>query len=532
MKPADLSNDSIGLGGKKGKEDKQEARDTGPALQANTAPESSNVDREITSSTSAKIRGKQRPGKLDIAAAKDALKNDIDSAGLPSDFKKAMSEVSGALPFSQPTTPASASSILRQSLPRTLRPSRNVAQPASPSKFSSPATSKQASRRPSMTSIHRPGSAAEERLSDNASFTSTSMSRANSPPPTKVGSAPVRAITKSQQRKDRQARARLAEGAAKVEEPAATIEEVQAPIVGRKKKAKKEKHHGTAESTPTITRPGSPMPKEEAMDETSGIPAAPATPVKDNRKSNAKAPTELKEPDTPSSPATPATGDQQRDALTAASIFVHLQRAGDISTSVADLFKSVPGINHRVESLKPVSANNSDWDVSDDQMRQLDHGEAVRIQQGPNDYVVVLPDRQTLPGLTADQASRYLDLRKRVLADGGSYPQQASPASPAINAALAIASAKRVTKSKRLTNPFASPAATAGAGGPAAANMQKYAAAGTGTVDEVNQKKTPVKTVMEAEQAMGLTRRETEALEKKLNTLLKKNRRLLLGSAH
>ena len=531
-KPADLSNDSIELGGKKGKEDKEEARDTGPALQANTAPESSNVGRDITSSTSTKITGKQRPGKLDIAAAKDVSKNDIDSVGLPSDLKKAMSEVSGALSFLQPTTPASASSVLRQSLPRTLRLSRNENQPASPGNLPSVATSKQASRRPSMTSIHRPGSAAEERVSDNASFTSTSMSRANSPPPTKVGSAPVRAITKSQQRKDRQARARLAEGAAKVEEPAATIEEIQAPIVGRKKKAKKEKLHGTAESTPTITRPGSPVSKEEAMDETSGIPAAPATPVKDNRKGNAKAPTEIKEPDTPSSPATPATGDQQRDALTAASIFAHLQRAGDLSAPVADLFKSVPGINHRVESLKPISANNSDIDVPDDQMRQLEHGEAIRIEQGPNDYVVILPDRQTLPGLTADQASHYLDLRKRVLADGGIPPQQAIPASPAINAALAIASAKRVSKSKRLTNPFASPTATAGAGGPAAANMQKYAAAGTGTVDEGKQNKTPVKTVTEAEQAMGLSRRETEALEKKLNTLLKKNRRLLLGSSH
>ena len=530
MKPADSSNQSTWQVGTKGKADKKETRDRIPVSQANTAPESSDLERDVASSTQSKTTDKkQRPGKLDIAAAKDASKKDIESVSASNEVRKATSEASGASAFSQPPTPASASFALRQSLPRTLRLSRNDTQPASPSNLPSGATSKQASRRPSMTSMHRPGSAAEERISDNASFTSTSMSRANSPPPNKVGSAPVRAITKSQQRKDRQARARLAEGIAKAEEPATKIEEVQAPIMGRKKKAKKEKAQGTAESTPTATRPSSPMPREEGMEEKPEVQTAPAT-VKENKKGNAKAPIEVKEPDTPSSPATPAIGDQQRAAFTVASIFAHLQRAGDISASAAELFKGVAGINHRVDGLEPIFASKNDSMVSDDQMRQLEHGEAIRIEEGPNDYVVILPDRQALHGLTVEQASRYLDLRKQALANGDVPSHQALkgliPAPPAINAALAISSAKRVSKSKRLINQFAPPTTGPGVGG----NMQKYAA--TGAVDEANMNNTPVNTVSEAEQALGLSRRDTEALEKKLNAILKKNRRLLFGNAH
>lgn len=68
---------------------------------------------------------------------------------------------------------------------------------------------------------------------------STSVSRANSPPASsRIGSAPVRAITKSQAKKERRQKAKEAE-AKKAEEAGPAEEPVQAPIIGRKRKTKK-----------------------------------------------------------------------------------------------------------------------------------------------------------------------------------------------------------------------------------------------------------------------------------------------------
>ena len=359
------------------------------------------------------------------------------------------------------------------------------------------------------------------------------MSRANSPPPSKVGSAPVRTITKSQQRKERQARARLAEGVIKSEEPVTKAEEVQAPIVGRKKKAKREKTQGTAESTPTATRPASPLFREDVREDNPELIAAPVTPVRDSKKSATKAPIEIKEPDTPSSPATPTTGDMQKAALTAASIFAHLQKAGDISASAAELFRILPGLSHRVESLEPIYSDTDGSSVSDDQIRLLEHGEAIRVERGPNDYAVMLPDRQALHGFTADQASRYLHLRKQALANGDVPSHQAlkglTSAHQPLNTALAVSTAKRASKSKKLVNQFAPPAALT-SGGAMPPSMQKYV--GAGVSDEASLDKSAIKTVAEAETAMGISRKDTEVLEKKLIAILKKNRRLLFGNAH
>ncbi|KAJ5727391.1 hypothetical protein N7493_005211 [Penicillium malachiteum] len=94
------------------------------------------------------------------------------------------------------------------------------------------------SRRQSLSSTSRPdtpgyiGSEADL-------YPSTSVSRSNSPPASsRIGSAPVRAITKSQAKKERRQKAREAE-AKKVESATANEAPVQAPIIGRKRKTKK-----------------------------------------------------------------------------------------------------------------------------------------------------------------------------------------------------------------------------------------------------------------------------------------------------
>lgn len=499
---------------------KDQASEDLQASKPATPPEASDLDTEVFLNTVAKVADKkQRPGKLDIAAAKDASKADPTDTGC---------ETSSALDLSQPPTPvtgASHASVARPRQPRTIRLSREDIPLASPSILPSAATSRQASRRPSPTSANRPDTPASEKISDNASFTTTSISRANSPPPSRLGSAPVRTVTKSQQKKERQQRAKLAESAAKVEEAPAKAEEVQAPILGRKKKAKKEKTQGTAESTPTVTRPTSPVPKEEAM-KAKSIPE-PSTPVQESKKTNSKIFPEAKDLDTPSSPATPAGAGQQRSSVTAAAIFASLLKAGEISASAADLFKPVQGINHRFE---PIEQNYVCVDdiMSEDQALLLENGELVHVNNGPTDHIIVFPDRRMLRGFTAEQAARYLELRKKPLWNGEIPSHKALddlvPYPPSFDPS------KGATKERKLHNPFAAPIANQE---PVGSNTTKYGSAipdgalGGGVVH-----RQATMSVAEAEQALAASRKETEILEKKLNAVIKKNRRLLLGNGH
>ena len=485
---------------------------------------------DISPAKSSKPTDKRlRPSKLDITAVNNAPNKEHDSS--------TTAEVaSGPLP-SQPPTPAtavsqtSASSAVRSNQ---ARPNRAHALPKAEPIPASPTgvptiSGKSTSRRPSVTSIDRPGTPASEKTWDDMSF--ATLSRANSPPPSKVGSAPVRQFTKSQQKKERQARAKQAEEATKVEEPPAkTVEPMQAPIIGRKKKAKKEKTQGTADSTPTATRPTSPVPKEEEPIEDK---PGPVTPVKENKKPASKVTAESKEPDTPSSPATPASNDHQRASLSAASIFAGLLKSGELSSTVSELFKSFPGLNHRFEGLELDLTGADDSMVSDSQMHSLDQGEAITIRKSSNNHVVVLPDRSALRGLTATQAARYLELRKQALADGDVPSNQALtslvPVLPQVSLPVARFTSRNPSEDQKLPNHFATP--TAGST-PLSAHMQKYGAIEGHGHDGAPGKRTSEYSVEQAESNLTSTRKETEVLEKRLNALMKKNRRLLFGHAH
>ena len=389
--------------------------------------------------------------------------------------------------------------------------------------------SKQASRRPSITSIDRPGTPMSEKTWDDLSYASATLSRANSPPPSKVGSAPVRHTTKSQQKKERQARAKQAEEASKVEELPAKVEEpMQAPIIGRKKKAKKEKTQGTADSTPTATRPTSPVPKEEESVEEK---AEPVTPVKEGKKPVSKTAADVKEPETPSSPATPASNDQQRTPFSVASIFASLLKSGELSPAVSELFKTFPGLNHRFEGLEQDLAISDDSIVSDSQMHSLDQGEAISIQKSPTNHVVVLPDRSALRGLTATQAARYLELRKQALANGDVPSNQALaglvPVIPQVSLPVTRVTSQTSSEDQKLPNHFST--LTSGSTS-LSAHAHKFGAV-EGQGDEEFAKRKPM-SVEEAEHNLAISRKDTEILEKKLNALMKKNRRLLFGNAH
>lgn len=483
------------------------------------------------------------PGKLDITAAKDASKIEIESITSSSMQSKFLDLVSA---ISQPLTPA-LSSASRQIQSRTIRvistpkaenPPRLI--PASPSIVSVAASvvaSKQISRRPSLSSIHPPGTPVSEKISDNASFTSTSMSRANSPPPSKVGSAPVRQYTKSQQKKERQVRARQAEEVLikKEDSSAKTITEepVQAPIIGRKKKTKKPTR-GTTDSTPVATRPSSPTPKDEVFQDRT----RPATPIKESYK-EISVQKDTKESETPASPVASSSSDHhQKNLLAAASILSSLQKSGEVSSTVLDLFKGAPGINFRFEINQHDLTEQNIPVLSEAQRRQIESGDAVVLDMINNKRVVILPDHSTLPGLTEEEARRYLELRQRIMSStelakfnsarcdiarylhAGPQPVNTAPPKPIRN----YHTTEGLTL---LVNRFV---ASASAPALAAATFPPYFNSAPLTAEGMQRAKDVQFEI--AEQDMLTSRKETEICEKKFNGLLKRNRRLLVGNSN
>ncbi|KAI2472798.1 hypothetical protein F4781DRAFT_290804 [Annulohypoxylon bovei var. microspora] len=209
------------------------------------------------------------PGTLDIAAAtKTVPQTSVSETSIASGTDKSASQVpssatqtqkpQGASTFPTPTpTTASVSSPLAKVAPKTLRLVHTPKVEALPIHIA-PATVASIRASGIAGSGHRPATPASEIISDTASIisASVSVSRTSSPPPSRVGSVPVRGTTKSQQRKQRKEASK--EAAAQISELKPTEQEVEiAPILGRKKKQKKEKKMTTASrpETPSGTEP-------------------------------------------------------------------------------------------------------------------------------------------------------------------------------------------------------------------------------------------------------------------------------------
>ncbi|KAL8933334.1 MAG: hypothetical protein Q9211_005836 [Gyalolechia sp. 1 TL-2023] len=504
---------------------------------------------------------KRHPGKLNLEATKNKpldKARPTDTSGLSRQAHEEVPASTTTAPaVAQPETPvtvasqASGVNVGKNGQPRTIRvlpTSKNE----SPLKGSATAVSRDEnnvssanllSRRGSLSSMNPPGTPVSERISDNVSMTSTSLSRANSPPPSNFGTAPARHLTKNQQKKERQARAKQAEQATMVDEPAVKTEvegPVQAPIVGRKKKQKKPASRGTADTTPVITRPPSPQPHDEDLQETEE--PGPSTPVRSGKKDEAKAALEP-EAETFFSPTGPSTSEQPpKNTLNAAALFSALQKSHQISSAALDIFKPVIGLNHRfdidAQSLDHISEVGLPA-LSDEQNEQIERSEPVCMDQGNGRSIIVLPDRRTLRGLTIEQANRYLELRKEALdtsdllhlaGHGPAPPKPPTPPSSLIS-----------SNGAHLPNPFLSESQTQSPATNVSRLPQAFGSVGSANpttyVDEAaafiatrREKAGGVMGVEDAEQAFASSRKETEGLEKRLNALLKRNRRLVLGS--
>lgn len=196
------------------------------------------------------------PGVLNIAAATQSRVVDSPKTAERSATEKSATERDSAFPALPTPNTASVMSPVTRNAPKTLRvvptPKTELSSMTLPGSVRSAA------------SLVRPETPGSEIISDSTSVVSASvsLSRTSSPPPSRVGTAPLRNATKSQQRKARKEAVKKDAEAIVTPKPEPEVE--IAPIVGRKKKQKKEKTNNTTSSngTPSESRPETPVVKE------------------------------------------------------------------------------------------------------------------------------------------------------------------------------------------------------------------------------------------------------------------------------
>jgi CCR4-NOT transcription complex subunit 4 len=536
------------------------------------------------------------------------------------------------------TAPATTSqSPLSRNTPKTLRLT-SIPKPEIPATGSATPTSVTSmfppnslpSRQPSLASISRldrPGTPTSEIVSDNASITSASMSRASSPPPSKVGSAPVRQTTKSMQRKQRREaqkekeRTELGIVVAKIE-PEVEI----APIMGRKKKQKKERtlHSAAGGSTPTVSRPVSPGPvdtisqdlkhKVEPQPVTQAIDKQPANEQETVRAkghdSKGRGKSKAQRPATPETATpTPEIEDEVADKPipTPAVVFADLVSAG-IITDVNNLYLlKNPTVNHRHQDNPiDIQSVNQKLTITPEDRATLLAGLPVhKIVEGPS-RIMLTPNGDCVRNLTPEEEDRYLELQSRIQDESGptafvsakhhasngftlvssrAVPNGPPSFFPVFNGTSTMDPVSKIQRDEALSyiNQYVLPSLSSNSQVEKALNANAldtemlrsvdasaWASWGTdpaipnpdtteGAYGSVNREgiiatglenmtahfaiggdinrgqplgNVSLLSLGEAESAMQIARKETEGLEKRLNALIKKNRRLLLGSGH
>lgn len=405
-----------------------------------------------TSGEKRETQKRKHPGKLDITAAVSesvALANRKSTAAEDKVSDK-QHVTAAALPSSITTTESPMPSPALRTAPRTLRVVQTPKTETPSTMSATVAAHRLPSRQPSVASIALPGTPFSDHVSvsDNVSMTSTSQSRANSPPPagSKVGSAPVRAKTKSQQKKDRQERAKaLEDEKAKLNEASKVISEepVVEAIQTRKKKARKEKDvarpkpakatsvattpatatataTATAETTPIASRPTTPSVTATGTPDIPTVPdvtavlgkgSKPATPTQ----TTSTPPQVVQTPNVPSPPATPTLTPAQMIAELKASA-PQIQKCIDNLFRVSNSrdFKTHYGnISHKdlVNHWQPELKFNLTKHVVDDLLK----GEVAAFHYGGEEDQtfnrgIITPMGANLRALTTDLENRFLEL--------------------------------------------------------------------------------------------------------------------------
>ncbi|RJE18402.1 hypothetical protein PHISCL_09260 [Aspergillus sclerotialis] len=398
--------------------------------------------------------GKGKPIKLDIpldtTQPQEAASSKTESAGPSGSGQTA---APGSATGSRPNTPLTTTSrVSDSSAPRQHRVLRvvdtskgEIPAPASATQSvsSNPATGKARPRRPSLSSISRPETPGE---GSEADYASASASRANSPPASsRIGSAPVRSMTKSQVKKERKQKAKEAE--AKKQEAAPVEEPVQAPIVGRKRKTKKtptsnaEPSGATAEAVPETSKPSKddevadkPDQKAESAKKTKQKEKqekqkkeTKPTSAEEKSSAEAKSPEEawrtkntleqmLKDSESTGIPIKELFS-ERTSSLQA--LLSQLHKSGELDLNNHPMFNP-SNLNQRFD-MKCVSDDyeilKQPIELNEEDRKTLLHGEPVRpnpIDAPLKDRCLITPRGCVLHHLSLEEEERYLALEKSV----------------------------------------------------------------------------------------------------------------------
>ncbi|UKZ59840.1 uncharacterized protein TrAtP1_001131 [Trichoderma atroviride] len=540
-------------------------------------------------------------------------------------------ETSRFPPLPTPSGAGSATVIASRGMPKTLRvvPSSVKIEARSASPSPAPISSVVVSATGKPGNSHRPGTPASEMISDTASITSASVSisRAGSPPLSKIGSAPVRGTTKSQQRKQR--KDVLKQETKILAETPKTETTEHAPVIGRKKKQKKEKPPKESNASSSAATPIEP-PREEMETRSKGNRKQITD---DNHQGDSK-----NEGTRYSHGATLDSGSSEKEiqetatALPASSLLgtsestdKALERPQSSPASVfADIKESLwTAAIDRLQLLKPVSSNSSRLDnnasnaigkkedckecscrcgeMQDADLAALRAGRPVRKQfHTDGSRMLITPHGDCIRGLTPEEEDTFLALQTAIAATAENpaafvaprhqpssgafslikgravpngrpniFPSTVQPQSqdpigklqredalsyinqyvlPRLSLGATSmgfpkgASSTRDSASLNSLAPyFYGPDAAAGVGiystPESARAIQDFAAPGM-SLDEISKGAAassignmPLMSVEDAEAALIAAKRETEKLEKGLNLVIKRNRRLLLLGA-
>ncbi|ELR05211.1 hypothetical protein GMDG_01649 [Pseudogymnoascus destructans 20631-21] len=579
---------------------------------------------------------KSTPGILNISVPAQPSTKEVADKEPPANA----AVQSSAFPPLPPSTPAASSGSSVPKGPRSIRvvptktesPVISAAQPLSAiSNYSATISGSRQASISSNSRFERPGTPASEIISDTASLTSASLSRPSSPPPTRVGSAPVRTTTKSQQKKQRR---EAMKGKEKTEVETAVVEtpeaEEIAPIMGRKKKQKKAKVNTKAGSPiPVPSRPPTPkqVEKTEPVKETkaSGGPEASkkqkapeveATP-KPVVESKAEVVEEaVQEPPAPTVETIDETSD--RPVPTPSAVLQDLLSHGQVpQPDKLAVLRPPMGYNQRAGFQGDLPDLDHKLVITEEDRAALLSGRPVhKVVQGSH-RIMLTPNGDCVRNLTPTEEERYLELQSRIFQESGpaafvparhnasngftliggrAVPNGPPAFFPPLDGSLTIPPLDPVSKIQRdealsYINQYVLPSLStnsqleralnanaldtemlrpndtqswpnwgtgSGQGGNNAASQENRSgqegpyggnrqdgilASGLESmtahfaVGRESSRGQPLGNVTllslsDSETAMQSAKKETEKLEKSLNQLLKKNRRLLLGAGH
>ncbi|KAL4899799.1 hypothetical protein BDW74DRAFT_163012 [Aspergillus multicolor] len=386
---------------------------------------------------------KAKPMKLDLSFNAPPAPEPVQKVEPP---PYQLSAATATAVSSRPNTPlTSASRVSESPIPRQARVLRVVDTPkaetpppmsANQSVASFSVTSKVRSRRPSVSSQSRsdtPGDIGSEA----DLYTSTSASRANSPPASsRIGSAPVRSITKSQLKKERKQKAKEAE--AKKQETTPVAEEpVIAPIMGRKRKTKKaptESPITSSENTAPATKPAAAASTEPSVK--SELAKKPKSP--EIAKESKPAPPEVKTPAEEKKPEawrlkntveqllkdTEATGVPLKELFAERTsplqaLLSQLHKSGALDLNSHPLFNP-SNLNQRFD-MKCTSDDYEDLkqpiELTEHHRKALLRGEPIRMGSETSTLkhrCLISPRGCILHHLTPEEEDRYLALEKSI----------------------------------------------------------------------------------------------------------------------